>query len=752
MEVMHQQPKRVEKQKRPALAFACFVWFICALVFAYLSTAQTDPLLQVYFSSGLLLALFFFRRINPDKRFPRLAFLAIATFMVLRYFFWRVLFTVEFTDWVSFSVALILLLAEIYGILIFLIGNFVNISPITRHPVPLPEADQLPTVDVFVPSYNESKSILEVTLMAALQMRYPADKLKVYLCDDGGTDQKCETGSPESRQAAKRRRQELTELCEELGANYLTRPKNRSAKAGNLNEAFKRTTGELLVIFDADHMPTEDFLEKTIGLFSRDPKLFLVQTPHFFVNPDPIERNLGTFFQMPSENEMFYRVIQRGLDFWNSAFFCGSGAVMRRAHVERTGGLAGDTITEDAETALTLHALGYNSAFISIPLLSGFAPETMGAFIKQRIRWATGMVQILMLKCPLFIRGLSLPQRLCYFNSCFFWFFPFSRLVYILAPTAFLFFGLKIFAANWQTFLAYVVPYMITVFTVTNYLYGRVRWAFMSELYELIQSVYTLPAIIATIFNPRAPTFNVTPKGETLSRDFISPLSNPFYLLALINFGTWFAGIYRLFHVVSKDDIYPILITLFWGMVNTVLLLAALGALLERKQRRATPRMPASILADLHVDSDVFPCRIVDLSIGGCKILVKEASENHFLRARVAQLEVPVGEEKAKTVLNLHLRNLRVDDELGEITIGAAFAHSSLAECRDKVRLVIGGKQRWIDFQRKRESHLSPFGCFITLAYLGVKTSASHLVHLVGHTGDTVTGRIREMETQGFET
>jgi cellulose synthase (UDP-forming) len=116
---------------------------------------------------------------------------------------------VEFTDWVSFSVALILLLAEIYGILIFMIGNFVNVGPITRHPVPLPEADQLPTVDVFVPSYNENKSILEVTLVAGLQMRYPPDKLKVYLCDDGGTDQKCETGSLESRQAAKQRQQEL---------------------------------------------------------------------------------------------------------------------------------------------------------------------------------------------------------------------------------------------------------------------------------------------------------------------------------------------------------------------------------------------------------------------------------------------------------------------------------------------------------------------------------------------------------------
>ena len=45
--------------------------------------------------------------------------------------------------------------------------------------------------------------------------------------------------------------------------------------------------------------------------------MFLVQTPHFFINPDPIEKNLQTFTQMPGENEMFYKVIQRGLHrYW----------------------------------------------------------------------------------------------------------------------------------------------------------------------------------------------------------------------------------------------------------------------------------------------------------------------------------------------------------------------------------------------------------------------------------------------------
>jgi cellulose synthase (UDP-forming) len=743
---------RVPRQHPPGLGGAVLVWFFAALGLAYCSSAQTDPRLQVYFSAGLVLAMFVFKRMDPEQRIPRVFFLGIATFIVLRYLFWRVLYTVEFTDWLGFSCALILLLAELYGILVLLIGNFININPITRQPVPLPDPDQVPTVDVFIPSYNESSSILEVTLLAALQMRYPEGKKKVYLCDDGGTEQKCNTGTPESRAEAQRRRLELMELCESLGANYLTREKNVSAKAGNLNEAFHRTSSDLIVIFDADHMPTEEFLEKTVGLFLHDPKLFLVQTPHFFVNPDPIEKNLDTFYQMPSENEMFYQVIQRGLDFWNSSFFCGSGAVMRREHLNITGGLSGDTITEDAETALTLHALGYNSAYIATPLLSGFAPETMGAFIKQRIRWAQGMVQILLLKCPLLIRGLSFPQRLCYFNSCFFWFFPFARLVYLLAPCAFLFFGLKIFAANWQTFLAYAVPYLIAVFSISSYLYGKVRWAFVSEVYELLQSVYILPAIFSTILNPRAPQFNVTPKGETLSRDFISPLANPFYVLALINFASLLAGVYRLFHIANQYDVYPIIITLFWGTVNTVLLLAGLGALRERRQLRVTPRMPASVFASLRLGELALPCRIVDLSIGGCQMTFRDAPVRVFQKHSTGQLEVTIGDEAVPTVLNVQLRNLRTHEETGETAIGAAFAHESIDEVRAKVRLVVGNKQRWIEFQKNRESRLSVFGCFISLAYIGVKSSGALFVHLLGNTGDAITGKTRSRKTQTFET
>ncbi|MCE6966913.1 glycosyltransferase, partial [Cereibacter sphaeroides] len=87
----------------------------------------------------------------------------------------------------------------------------------------------------------------------------------------------------------------------------------------------------------------------------KNPRLFLVQTPHFFINKDPIQRNLELPASCPAENEMFYALIQRGLDRWDGAFFCGSAALLRRAALDAVGGFSGQTITEDAETALDLH-------------------------------------------------------------------------------------------------------------------------------------------------------------------------------------------------------------------------------------------------------------------------------------------------------------------------------------------------------------------------------------------------------------
>ena len=314
-------------------------------------------------------------------------------------------------------------------------------------------------------------------------------------------------------------------LCAELGVIYSTRARNEHAKAGNMSAALARLDGDLVVVFDADHVPSRDFLARTVGYFIQDPKLFLVQTPHHFINPDPIQRNLGLI--SPPENEMFYGMIHRGLDRWGGAFFCGSAAVLRRKALDSVGGFAGETITEDAETALEIHSQGWRSLYLDRAMIAGLQPETFVSFIQQRGRWASGMVQMLILKNPLFRRGLKPLQRLCYINSMSFWFFPLIRLVYLLAPLTYLFFGIEIVVTTFREAMAYVLSYMAVVLLVQSAIFSRYRWPLISEVYEIAQAPYLASAILRTILRPRGAKFNVTAKDETLAEDYISPIYKP---------------------------------------------------------------------------------------------------------------------------------------------------------------------------------------------------------------------------------
>ena len=691
------------------------------------------------------IAAFLTLRYFNEQETVRVVFLILAAFLSVDYFYWRTFTTLTYHDPVSFLFALVLYFAELYGFIVYLLSIFVNVDPLDRQPLPLPADEELlPTVDVMIPSYNEDPDLLEVTVLSALEMVYPKSKLKVYLLDDGGTDQRCRSEDPELAAAARHRRLELQSICNRWGAHYITREKNLGSKAGNINNGLQFSHGELVVIFDADHAPTNDFLQNTVGWFRHDPKLFLVQTPHFFVNPDPIEKNLQTFSTMPGENEMFYKVIQRGLDYWNSAFFCGSAAVMRRKCLTETGGISGETITEDAETALLLHAHGYNSAYIGIPMISGLSPETLTSFIGQRIRWAQGMVQIFILKNPLLIPGLSLPQRLCYFSSCFFWFFAYARVVFMLAPLCFLIFGLKIYDANFVDFAAFAVPHLLAVFMVSDFLFGKVRWSFVSELYELIQSVYTLPAIVKVFFNPRAPTFKVTAKGETLGEDYISPLARPFYLFLIFNVVALVFGLTRL--IVTPDESFPTSVTMIWATFNVFILLAAMGTLFERRQRRATPRMPVAMAGRVKLGKKFYTAEVRDLSIHGCGLVLDPAFESLFLEGSDVELTFPDDPNFADSPLHIVIRNAR--REPGALFIGGQFEHTSLEEMKLKVFLVNGSSQRWVDFQTSRERRIGVVRSAIFLLALGLRFSLQHFGHVMLVANSKRNGKSFKTSTQ----
>jgi len=537
---------------------------------------------------GLLALIVLFRLPASQQQPLRLVVIMLGAFLSLRYILWRTTDTLLYTGPGDFIAMSVLYLAEVYAILIHFLGMFINSWPVRHASLPLPaDTAGLPTVDIFIPTYNEGDEIVRVTAMAATQIDYPAEKLRVWILDDGGTAEK--RANPVTGLAAWERHYRLRRMADELQIGYLTRTRNVHAKAGNINHALEHTHGELILVLDCDHVPTRDILQNTVGHFLADPKLFLVQTPHFFINPTPIEKNLAGVANVPSENDMFYRTIQTGMDFWNASYFCGSAAVLRRTCLEEVGGICGTTITEDAETAFQLHSRGYNSVYIDRPMVCGLSPEFYDDYVIQRSRWAQGMVQLFLLNNPLRSPGLSLPQRLAYLNCCFFWFFGLARFVYFVAPAAFLLLGLNIYNASWLQIQAYALPHVLSTFIIMHFFYSKSRNIMFSEIYESVQALFLIPALVGVLLNPRRPTFKVTPKGRTLERETLSPLSAPFLVVIYINIAALLVAAHMWFNTPVMRDV--IIVTGVWCVYNLYLALVSLGAFWERKQVRAFHRI-----------------------------------------------------------------------------------------------------------------------------------------------------------------
>lgn len=642
------------------------------------------------------------RAAEEANQAARVLFIVIGLLVSLRYLVWRGSYTLYSHDPLSLLPIYMLYLAEVYSFAIHALGSFVNVMPLRRSQLTmadLPPDMPRPSVDVLVPSYNEDPELLEITLRAARLMRYDG-RVTVCLLDDGGTDQKLADRDAARAAAARERRKTLTALAERLGCRYITRARNERAKAGNINNALDCTDGDLIVILDADHVPTVDFLDRTVPWLARHDDVFLVQTPHFMINPDPIDRNLlQSFSRMPAENDMFYSTIQRGLDFWSSSFFCGSAAVIRRRHLENVGGLSGQSITEDAEAALSMHTMGLRSVYVGDIMVAGLAPETFTGFVVQRMRWAQGMTQIMLLNRPFMAPGLKWYQRIGYMSAVLFWMFPFARLIFLTAPLAYLIFGMEIYNASVLEILVYTLPHVIATFMVSNALFGRTRWPLISEVYETMQCLFSLRAIVKVFLRPRAPAFVVTPKGETLEETFISPLSRPFYILFWIIAVGFVGGVWRMMEYPLTRELTAAVMV--WNVLNFTIVLAGLGALLERRQRRAAPRVPVresgtAVLADGRRST----VDITDLSAGGVGLRMPPGVAPPERGSRIVlTVDMPALGRSADLPLTVRAVLPR--------GIGTEFRMDEPGAADDAVAFVFGDRRRWQYFQDRRQRKIN---------------------------------------------
>jgi cellulose synthase (UDP-forming) len=550
-----------------------------------------------------ILAFLLINRVPSRRATLLLVMLSLA--VTARYLTWRALDTLEFDTFFQGLLSIGLLAAEGYAGVLLALAYLQTTYPLERKPVPLPpDPATWPTVDVYVPSYNESLELVRPTVLAALNMDWPRDKLNVWILDDG-------------------RREDFRAFAGESGCGYIIRPDNKGAKAGNLNHAMRHTDGEFIAIFDCDHAPTRAFLQLTVGWLVRDARIAMVQTPHHFYSPDPFERNLARKASVPNEGLLFYGLIQQGNDLWNAAFFCGSCAVLRRKALEEVGGVPHVTVTEDCHCSFLMQRRGWHTAYLRLPLAAGLATERLGLHIGQRLRWARGMIQILRLENTPFARGLSVAQRLCYFTSSFSFLFALPRLVFLTAPLAFLFFEQNIIAASPLAILAYAGSHMFHTFATTARLNGHNRHSFWSEIYEAAMALPLLPVTLLTLWDPTKGKFNVTDKGGTLEQGYLDlrVVAPNLVLLALLLTG-FMIGLYGVLTTEGLKFQAYLLNTIWCGMC-LVPVSAAVAAGREREQSRSRARVEADVAAELLLpDGGRVGARSSDISLSGARLTV----------------------------------------------------------------------------------------------------------------------------------
>lgn len=533
------------------------------------------------------------------RRLPEPVVRALGIFAAIvgaGYLGWRVGWTLN-TD--ALWLALPLWLAEFHGYVVFLLYFMLtwDVRPRQRGTVP-----SATTVDFFIPTYNEPYEVVALTIAGAKAVRWPHE---TYVLDDG-------------------RRPWLRDLCARHGVHYVTRPGNAGAKAGNINHALGISHGEFIALVDADHVPSEDFIDEMIGYFA-DRRVALVQGPQEYYNLDSFQHlSDGTDWH---EQSVFYRVIQPGKARSNSVFWCGTPSMFRRSAMEEIGGVATDTITEDLHTSLILHSAGWKIAYHNSTVARGIAPEDYNAFIIQRVRWAQGAMQVLRRE---FARSHISPlQRLSYLASTTTYFDSYRKLVLLMIIPVILLTDrypihapLGIYVAVW--FAQFVVVQSANVALGRGYY----RWV-ATEMFDLMKMFAFIRASFALLADRRL-RFKVTPKAQGARRR-LDPLITPHLTLIGVYLVAAAAGGLRFAHVLPAPAVPLALVSaLCWAAVVG----SALGALTWRTYAHSTKRGPYRLSiqreARVHFQAVSAHAEIVDLSVLGAGI--------------VTPVQVPVGE------------------------------------------------------------------------------------------------------------
>jgi cellulose synthase (UDP-forming) len=340
----------------------------------------------------------------------------------------------------------------------------------------------MPDVDVLIPVYGEPIEVVEPTIVAASALR--GARVHVALLDDGGS-------------------REMEALARRHGVRYVRRSVHVGAKAGNINHALLHIGAPYVAVFDCDHVPSPDFLERCLGHLD-DPEVALVQTPQWYANAGTNEVAAAA----AAQQSLFFGPIARGKDARGAMFCCGTNMVFRRAALDDAGGFPEQSVTEDFQLSLTLQERGWRTVYVAEVLAQGLGPEDMASYATQQQRWARGCISAIpdVLRAP-----LPVARRLQHLLSASYFLTGWTVLLYMLFPVIRITTGAQpVAGAGADQFLVHFAPYFglallaVAVAGAGSYTWRAFALAFSSWWIHVYASVQVL--------RRRPGRFVVTPK------------------------------------------------------------------------------------------------------------------------------------------------------------------------------------------------------------------------------------------------
>ncbi len=617
--------------------------------------------------------------------------LGLGAGVLLIHLMWRADATLAGLPLSGFILSIVLFAAESLVVVALVAAALADVLPasVRSAAIALSE-DEWPTVDIFiVVSRQQQVPKATYSLAAAAQLDYPKDCIRLHLV---GIDDVAD-GVPG-----------LTALAQRMNASWLAASPEATPGLA-LTAALSRTAGSLVLVLNAGEAPTSDLLRRLAGDFLADPRLAFIDVPMFAIDGDPVLADLEVSRRVPGDPGHFFKACLKAVGAIVGAFGATRRTLWQRSALTACGSFSKWGLSADAMTRLRAAETGWRRAATPRPMIAALAPETVRDYLAERLTQRAGMIEAALTRDPLTTPGLSLRERLSWLPSLFGAGLPLAwTIILALPPLALLLqvpltSGVGAFEATAMTMAG-----LIVALSLSGALHAGLGGGFIAMWSELLESLLSLPAVVALISGRREAV------AGKLHADHASSLLVVLFAITLA--GTTAGVAAWLMKSEAHAAIAPLLAaTLFAACVLALLL----GAISEQRQRRLAPRVSRQFEAQLLLGGQRYDGRLADISVHGARF-VADGLVDQSARALAGKLTL--GAEN--NVMELPVQLSRQSEDKGCSAFGLSFTGRTVGEFATVVRLAHRSTSRYADMCDARTRPTGAARLFALLTWRGL--------------------------------